>query len=244
MNRKEIRTMPHKKIIIGIEFNNRSTRGKEWRIGLRKSWIEYRMSIFMKYTLRSLKKQTNQNFTALIRYADRTEQLIQQTLMKYKPLPRNIRFVRESLYIPTQRKLCRGYPYLYLVRLDCDDVYHKSFIQQLSKFHPKPGTQALINQRGYVYDSVRHRIANITKYSPPFYTLIYRTKAYFQGKRYRLPGGHTAVIRLKHEILNKKGKRNYMVVVHRRNTLNQRLLAKGKFTKNRSKVRAVLRKYI
>ncbi|MDO3676162.1 glycosyltransferase [Paenibacillus ehimensis] len=236
--------MPNKKIIVGIEFNNRSKPNNRWKVGLTKSWIEYRMSIFMKYTLQSLKKQTHQNFTALIRYADESEPLIRQTLAKYAPLPKNIRFVPESLYLQTQKKLADGYKLLYLVRLDCDDTYHKSFIRQLHNYKPKRGTRALINQKGYIYDSLRRRIATVKKSSPPFYTFIYKTSEYFNGKRYATPRGHSSVIQHKHEILTKKGKRNYMVVVHERNTLNQRLLSKKNFKSKPSKVKAVLKKFI
>jgi hypothetical protein len=236
--------MPTKKIIIGIEFNSRSKDRNMWKIGLTKSWIEQRMSIFMKYTLKSLKKQTNQKFTALIRYSKATESIINQALRNYKPLPSNIRFVPNGLYIGTQKKLAKGCKYLYLVRLDCDDAYHKSFIQQLHDYHPKPGTRALINQRGYVYDSLHHSVATITRSSPPFFTLIYKTDKYFKQKRYRFSDPHNAVIKLKHEILSKKGMRNYLVVVHQRNTLNQRLLSMKKFETDRLKVNAVLKKFI
>lgn len=236
--------MPNKKIIVGIEFNNRSKPGNRWKVGLTKRWIEYRMSIFMKYTLQSLVKQTNQRFNVLVRYAESSESVIKQTLMKYKALPGNIQFVPDGQYLKAQKALTRGFKHLYLVRLDCDDMYHKSFIQQLHNYKPKPGTCALINQTGYVYDSLRHRVATVKKASPPFYTFIYKTSAYNKGVRYQTPRGHTSVINLKHEILAKSGKRNYMVVVHDKNTLNQRLLSKTNFVSNRSKVNVILKKYI
>lgn len=236
--------MPTKKIIIGIEFNNRSKPDNDWKIGLTKSWIEYRMKIFMKYTLQSLKKQTNQKFSVLVRYAKDSESIIKRTLKKYKKLPSNIQFVSNDLYLETQKKLTKDCKYLYLVRLDCDDTYHKSLIQQLHSYQPKRKTCALINQQGYVYDSSRHRIATVKKSSPPFYTLIYKASEYFNGKRYKLPGGHPSVIKLKHEILNKKGKRNYLIVIHQRNTLNQRMLSKKNFVSNRAKVNAVLKRFI
>lgn len=164
--------MSSKKIIVGIEFNNRSKSGNRWGIGLTKKWIEYRMSIFMKYTLQSLKKQTNQRFTVLVQYAKSSESIIIQTLNKYEKLPVNIQFVPAEQYINAQKRLTRGFKYLYLVRLDCDDMYHKSFIQQLHSYKPKLKTRALINQTGYVYDSLRHRVATIKTPSPPFYTFI------------------------------------------------------------------------
>ncbi|MDQ8735769.1 glycosyltransferase family A protein [Paenibacillus sp. LHD-38] len=236
--------MPNKKIIIGIEFNNRSKPNNRWKVGLTRQWIEYRMSIFMKYTLQSLKNQTNQNFTVLVRYAISSESTILQTLSKYEALPGNVRFVPDGQYLKVQKELTRGYKYLYLVRLDCDDMYHKTFIKQLHNYKPKQKTRALINQTGYVYDSLRHRVATVKKPSPPFYTFIYRTSAYFKGLRYKTPKGHTSVIKLKHEILTKNGKRNYMVVVHERNTLNQRLLSKTNFVAKQWKVNKIMKNYV
>lgn len=92
-----------------IQFNGRSEKVKRseknqlWQVGLTKEWIEYRLRIFMKYTLQSLKKQTNQNFTALIKYASASEDLILKTLAKYEPLPDNIRFIPRNRKIRNQK---------------------------------------------------------------------------------------------------------------------------------------------
>ena len=231
--------MLSKRIIFGIEFNSRSTR-PEWKIGLTAGWINYRMSVFMKYTMKSLKNQTNQDFVALIQYADRTEPLIKLELSKYEPLPENIQFVPASKYQENIMKQITGFDRLYLVRLDCDDMYHNSIVQQLIDYRPKSNTQTLINQRGYVYDAIRQRFAAINQQSPPFHTLIYKVQEYMKGKRYSIPGGHRKVIKLKHEILTRKGNRNYMIVVHKRNTLNQNLLRKAIFKTNRVKLDHIL----
>lgn len=220
-----------KKIIFGIEFNSRSGFKPKYKIGLTAGWIRYRMSVFMKYTLQSLKKQTNQDFVALIQYADSTEDLINQELRKYEPLPENIQFLPRSSYQAKMMELITGFDYLFLVRLDCDDMYHKSMVQQLKNCNPKPNTQALINQNGYMYDAVRKRISPAHFKSPPFYTLIYKVEEFMQGRRYRTPGGHRSVIRMKHQILTSKGNRNFMIVIHKRNTLNQLLLRKKSFRK-------------
>ncbi|MEV5030140.1 glycosyltransferase [Paenibacillus sp. LPE1-1-1.1] len=231
-----------KRIVFGIEFNSRSTR-PAWKIGLTAGWIHYRMSVFMKYTMKSLKKQTNQDFVALIQYADCTEFLIKQELGKYEPLPENIQFVPASKYQENIAQLITGFDRLYLVRLDCDDMYHKSIVQQLRDFRPKSSTQALINQKGYIYDAVRQRFTATRHQSPPFYTLIYKSEEYLKGKRHAIPGGHRYVIKLKHEILTKKGNRNYMIVVHKRNTLNQNLLRKAVFHSNRIKLDLILKNF-
>ncbi|GLX69970.1 glycosyltransferase [Paenibacillus glycanilyticus] len=233
-----------KTVVVEIEFNNRSNRGGVYRIGLTPQWIKYRMAVFMKYTLQSLLKQTNRNFHVFIRYTERTEGIIRAELRKYPALPAHIRFVADKKYEDKLRLTVGSSPSFYLVRLDCDDTYHHTFISQLHKFKPKPSTRALINQDGYIYDSIRHRVATVSKSSPPFYTWIYNSEQYFGGFRYKTVDGHSGVIKHKHEVLTTGGKRNYMVVVHNRNTLNQRLLKQTNFVANRAKVDSIIRKYI
>lgn len=239
--------MVTKRIIIGIEFNSRSSNKPKWRIGLTPGWIRYRMSVFMKYTMQSLKKQTNQDFVALVQYADRTKAIIKRELKKYGPLPDNVKFISRSRYQKKIKKLIKGFDYLYLVRLDCDDMYHKSMVQQLKKCRHHSKTQALINQKGYIYDAVRKRIAPVHFKSPPFYTLVYKVRAYMKGKRYRLARGrkrgHNFAIRLKHKILTRKGKKNYMIVIHKRNTLNQQLLRRRSFQRKASRLKKILRNF-
>ncbi|QMV40796.1 hypothetical protein FPL14_05935 [Cohnella cholangitidis] len=197
----------------------------------------------MKYTLQSLIKQNNQQFTALIRYAEASEDIVQKALSAYDPLPSNVRFIPNGSNIPTQRSLSQGYEELYLVRLDCDDTYRKSFIRQLQEVTPKPDTLALLNQHGYVYDSLNHRMAYIRRSSPPFYTWIYKTDEYFNSNR-RYIRGHRKVIRYKHEILTDDGKPNFMIVVHERNTSNQKMLSRYEFEANPSAVNKILKGFI
>lgn len=79
------RVKEKKRIIVDILFNawKRSSRIYD------RDWIENRMKIFMNYTLKSLKGQSNQNYIALVRYDRSTEKLIRQALSKY-PLFRPI----------------------------------------------------------------------------------------------------------------------------------------------------------
>ncbi|WP_083238899.1 glycosyltransferase [Caloranaerobacter ferrireducens] len=200
-----------KRIIIGMSFNTQPFKDKRFT----EEWIKQRIAIFMNYTLQSLKAQTNQNFVALIKYHDKTKSIIENALSKYEPLPDNIQFVNQNEYESKIIEYIKGYDYLYLVRLDCDDMYHKTFIQQLFDYRPRLNTQVLINQKGYVYDSILKGLAKTEIKSPPFYTLIYKVSDYLDGKRYKMPGGHTYAIKLPHEILKK---RNFIIVVHSNNT--------------------------
>lgn len=197
-----------KVIIIWSDFNTLPFSNKR----LTKRWIEKRIDIFMKFTLQSLKAQTNQNFLALIKYEDKTNDIIANILDKYPKLPDNIKFISKSEYENKVLQTIKGFKYLYLVRLDSDDMYHKSFIQQLYDFNHHISTEAIVNQNGYIYDSIKKLLAKFPQKSPNYYTLVYKVVDYIDGKRYKIPGGHPNVIKLlKYETIKKP---NYIRLVH------------------------------
>lgn len=185
---------------------------------LTKQWLANRIEIFMKYTKQSLKHQTNQDFIAFIQYEDESEEIVKEELFKYEKLPENIQFVKASEYKGLEIKNMQGSEYFYYVRLDSDDMYHKSFIQQLHDHRPDENTEVLISQNGYIYDAVHNQIASTWRLSPPFYAFIYKTNDYLRGKRYIIPGGHTDVIKFNHQFLVKS---NYAIVVHSGNFYTQ-----------------------
>lgn len=190
-----------------------------WNIAqITDEWIHYRMSIYMKYTLRSLIKQTNQNFISFVQYSDQSESLVKQALACFGKLPGNVAFVRQSEWGKKMKDHIKSYDELFVVRLDSDDMYHKSFVQQLHDCKPKQETEVIINQEGYVYDVASHSLLFEHHFSPPFYTLIYNTKQYLNGKRIKLPGGHAGAVQLPHELIRKK---NYVRIVHEKNTLQK-----------------------
>lgn len=231
--------MINKKIIVFSAFN--TFRFRDCRTS--KDWIDTRINIFMNYTLRSLKNQINQNFLAFLLYDPDTEDMIRDTLGKYKQLPENIQFINNKFFNSIIKENIKDYDYLYLVRIDCDDMYHVSYIQQLHDFQHKEETKAIINQQGYLYDSVGKRLANYFYESPPFYTLIYKSEDYIKGLRYKLPGGHSGAVQLPHEIIDKK---NFVFHIHSVNTLNkfnQRYNTGGLVT-DINKINEILEDYI
>lgn len=226
-----------RKIVISIMFNIRGISVEET-----KEWINYRLKIFMNYTLESLQNQTNQEFITFIRYKQSTENLVMDALKEYTLLPENIQFVRNNECNEKLAEEIKNYEELFLVRIDSDDMYHKEFIQQLHDYKPKSSTEALINRTGFIYDTVNELLGNYYDPSPPFYTLIYNTKKYLNGKRYKLPMGHTAVKKLKHEVLDGK---NYMVVVHEKNkrsTFDKR--QRKKIIKDKTEMKRILNNFL
>lgn len=239
--------MGNRRIVVDISFNCYRYNGE----GCNKEWIDYRISIFMKYTLRSLQRQTNSNFLVLVRYLEESEELIQAALGYYKKLPDHIKFVNEQDYMKPLEQYVAGYDEVYFVRLDSDDMYHKSFVQQLHDYKPHPSTQALINPEGYMYDAASHHIAAEHHSTPSCYTLIYKTTDFLQEKRYKLQRGHRYVMDLVHEIINKP---MYIRVIHDHNTMITFILRGSKNNKikfyhynletNPAKVKAILNEFM
>lgn len=204
--------MSERRIIIDTSFNEMRYDPKR----LSQEWIDYRMKIFMLYTLKSLKQQTNQNFLQLLKYDPQSEEQIQKSLSQYDKLPANIRFVRYSdEYKQEFINYIQGSRQFYLTRLDSDNLYQHEFIEQLHQYQPNENTEVLINQHGYIYDVTSKRLAHFYHFSPSFYSLIYNTDDYLNGKRYTFRS-HRNAIKLKHELLPAG---NFMVLVHNNNVL-------------------------
>ncbi len=228
-----------KKVIVYSDFNTLPFSNKRFS----KEWIEKRIDIFMKYTLKSLKLQSNQDFLSLLKYEDKSKKIIEHTLSKYTQLPENIRFVPKSEFDNIVKKNIEGFEYLFLVRLDSDDLYHKSFIQQMHDYKHDITTEAIINQNGYIYDCIKKRLAKFPHKSPNYYTLIYKANEYINGKKYVIPGGHPNVIKLlNHEILNKP---NYIRNVHSANDSSTFRLANSKnIIKDNKEIKRILSEFM
>ncbi len=211
---------------------------------LTKNWIEYRLMIFIKYTLRSLTNQTNQNFFAIIKYDDSSEKIINELVKSYKKLPANINFIKKSNYNEFIKEKIKGYDYVYITRLDSDDMYHKTFVEQLYNIKLNKHTKAIINQNGYIFDSNNKILAKFPRKSPNYYTLIYKANDYINGKRYTIKGGHPNVIKLPHQIINKP---NYIRHAHSKNNetnIYKYNIKKSNYIVNKNRIRNILKEFI
>ncbi|MGL5149286.1 MAG: hypothetical protein ACRC7N_01775 [Clostridium sp.] len=139
-----------------------------------KEWIDNRLGIYMNFTANSLINQTDQDFTALLIYNDLTRDLVFEALNKFPPLPDNFIFVSISEFEDTLKKLIHGYDILYFSRLDSDDCYVNTFIEQLHNHKIKDDTEALLCQFGYMYDVQNNKLAEYYHHHFTYYTFIYR----------------------------------------------------------------------
>lgn len=198
-----------KRIVVSTSFNNLKWSDER----LTREWIDKRLRLTMDYTVRSLINQTNQEFLSLIIYDRKSHKNIRSALEEYPELPENIRFVTAQDMNGHMEKYVEGADVLYNVRLDSDDMYHKTYVQQLHDYRHNGETRLLINQNGYFYDSVRNLIAEYYHFSPQFYVIVYDAEDFLYGERYKI-NGHADAINHPHELIVK---RNYVNHVHSNN---------------------------
>ena len=209
----------NKKVIIQIPFN---VQGFNKKNELDDKWIRYRLMLFVNYNLKSLKAQTNQHFTAILRCRNETIPRIKELIEK--DLPENVLIAGIMEYKKKIIELIEGYNYLYLVRMDSDDLYIKTFVDTIQNYSPKPDTEVLISQNCYTYDIIQKRLAYFFYNSPQSFVLIYKTIDYERGKRYFLKNGHGGAILLKYKLIPGV---NYMDTVHGRNDSSYFKAGKG-----------------
>ena len=76
-----------------------------------------------------------------------------------------------------------NFDWVYVSRIDSDDMFHEEFIEEVQSFQPFPG--ALTCRNGYVYDSNTGQLAEWNpKTSPPFHTIIFPKQDFFDPDRY------------------------------------------------------------
>jgi len=163
--------------------------------------------------LKSLKAQTNQWFTLLLKCKEETIPFIKKETEGL--FPDNIQITGVLEYEQKIKDLIKGYEYLYLARVDSDDLWINNFIDLLHNYTPKPETELLLNQYCYNYDIKQDRLISFFHPSPQSYVLLYKVKEYLEGKRHKLPGGHWAAQTKIHEAI---AGYNYMDTVHGTNT--------------------------
>ena len=226
----------NKKIIIESAFN---VWGFNIKNELNKKWIKYRLRIFADYGLRSLKAQTNQYFTFFLRCRDETIPLIKEEIGEI--LPENVLIVNEEEYEQGIKELIEDYNYLYLARMDSDDMWVRTFINMLHNYNPKSETEILISLNCYNYEINQKRLASFHHHSPQSYVLIYKTIEYLRGKRYHLKGGHAGAIKLKHELLPGI---NYMDTIHDNNIISVfKMMKEWKEIKDKDKIKEILKEF-
>ncbi|MBE6022660.1 MAG: hypothetical protein E7231_05425 [Cellulosilyticum sp.] len=202
----------NRKIVFNVEFN--TWKRKDER--LTKEWITERLDIFEHYPLQCLKAQTNQDFIVYLNYDPLSEEIMQNEMAQRTYWPANIYIGTRKANKAHMKKWITDSEYLFLVRLDSDDMYEKHFVQRLHDIVLKPDTQALICRYGYYHFIPTRKVGDYQYVSPPFYALIYKVEDYLDNKIYQFKGHNDVVKVLKYECLEG---RNFMFQITGQNTL-------------------------
>ena len=75
------------------------------------------------------------------------------------------------------------FDWVYISRIDSDDMFHQDFVKEVQSFPPFPG--ALTCRNGYVYNSNTGQLAEWNpSTNPPFHTIIFQKENFFEPARY------------------------------------------------------------
>ena len=151
---------------------------------LTRSWIRGRISIFMKYTCKSLLAQSCQEFYAFVLIHPSSSLIVDLELRSYPSLPKQIVFT--STLEPFQ-DILKDYDEFYLISLDSDDLYHPSLVQRLYQYQMNPDSHCVLCPNGYIYDTIAKRLGICRVDSHSYYAEHYKTSEYISGTRYHAP---------------------------------------------------------
>jgi len=118
-------------------------------------WISKRMDLFEKYTLQSLRQQTDQDFEIDLLCCPESRDLFQ--LRHYKIPGVTLHFSIQEYFDYINDCVCwspaAGCKEPYLLKIDSDDLYHKRAIEICrSRLQATSGIEHLAFVNGYVYD--------------------------------------------------------------------------------------------
>ena len=172
-----------------------------------RTWLENRIEIFKKFTLKSLLNQTNKNFLHwFIFRPEEEEEILVQNLAKFlKELDYNFVFTffstpyfnekqsedvvkslpeRLEKSLEIVKKFYNNEDAVYLTVIDSDDLYYKEAIAEIQKYDYE-FKRALYFSKGYVLDIPTKKLAawNPTT-CPPFYTIFHPAEIFFDAKEH------------------------------------------------------------
>ncbi|MHC1750271.1 MAG: glycosyltransferase family A protein [Cellulosilyticaceae bacterium] len=205
---------PNTKFIVLVNFNN-----AKWNdLRLTKEWIEHRMHIFMNYTYKSLRNQTNQDFETVVLYDVLSEQNILEALSQYEKVPETVHILPVSEGLAFINEAIQSYDYLCYNKIDSDNLYHKDFIQYLHDYMPNDETTILVSPNGYVYNALTGEMARYSSTYASLYTHLYTVSDYLNKIRHPVPvGGLENCPQIICEIIEYP---NFIINVHDSNVLN------------------------
>ena len=132
-------------------------------------WLDYRLDIFQRYTLRSLISQTDGIFRIWMICEEGSEDILMpkiEAMKKQDPMTAVVDFVFDE-QAACDPLLDNQQP-IYFLKLDSDDMYHRDTIRKTKEIlGPLSDMPMLMFCNGYVYDIRTGRISEFEQWSPP-----------------------------------------------------------------------------
>jgi len=205
-------------------------------------WLRYRTEIFQEYTLRSLEKQTKQDFNHLVSFTPKEQDnpVVYKLWVEEMNYPlkftlegllyhddrfgddhaKNRDLVKRLICLRSLENDCKDADWIYFTRIDSDDMYHKDAFKEIMS--QEPGEKvAFMFKTGYIYNKETEEMATWEPTTcPPFYTICFPKDVFFDPvKHFRyMKGWRTHEDTEKVFKCKELSEGKYCVLVHGKNT--------------------------
>ncbi len=203
-------------------------------------WFLNRIRIFKQFTQQSLLKQTHKRFSNHILSFRREDE--QNPIMAnfcsdlyFYPLfsgllfyddrfseqsEKNRRLVDRLVSLKEMERTYKDADWIYLTRIDSDDMFHYGAFEEIQKQEPKEKT-AFIFQNGYIYNKETQEMAEYDPETcPPFYTICFPKDVFFNPQKHleymKDWKSHEDTVKIFNPVY--MSDRKYCVLVHGKNT--------------------------
>lgn len=132
-------------------------------------WLDYRLELFRRYTLRSLLYQTDGSFRVWMTCLKQSESVLApkiEAMREKDPAMDVVDFVFDEAFACS--RIERNPKPLYFLKLDSDDLYHRNTIMKTKEIlDPLDGVSMVMFCDGYIYDIRTKKMMTFTQWSPP-----------------------------------------------------------------------------
>lgn len=132
-------------------------------------WLDYRLDIFQRYTLRSLLNQTDSRLRIWMICSPESESILMpkvETLRRKDAMMDRVHFVFDvdeaCSHIEENKEP------IYFLKIDSDDLYHKNVVEKARyTLDPLDGISMLMFDDGYIYNLTTRKLSTYVRWSMP-----------------------------------------------------------------------------
>ena len=152
-----------------------------WSDKITDEWIASRIAFCKAYTLKSLQAQSFKDFSLWFC----CDPGMEEAMEPLRDVPGVFTFGEH--YSQASSPKPQASDFIYVTRVDSDDLYRHDALEIFSRQPPSQsdGPEALMFQRGYLYDIETKRIGVYFKHSSPFHCVMWPTNMFLDPEQYR-----------------------------------------------------------